>query len=115
MRSFLVVVFLFLLAKGAEAATINATLQWNDNSGNEEGFTIERGAASEGPFTVLGNVSANIVTFVDPNLSLATQYCYRVKAFNSVGGSAYSNVACLMTSSVPNAPGNVTVTVTMTP
>lgn len=117
MKTFLatIVATILFLAAGVEAATINAALQWADNSGNEDGFTMERASAQDGPFAVMGNVSANVVTFVDPNLQPATQYCYRVKAFNTVGSSGYSNVACLTTPSLPSAPGNVTVTVTLTP
>ena len=106
---------LLTFAVAVQAATITATLSWTDNSNNEDGFRIERGSLIAGPFVQVGVTLANVVTFIDAALLPGTQYCYRVIAFNVVGNSAPSNVACITTQSTPAAPGNVTVTVVVTP
>lgn len=82
------------------------TLTFTDNSTNEDGFKIERGGASaSGPFSQLpATLAPNVTTYVDTPLPDATTFCYRVRAFNTGGDSAYSNIACSMT--------NATLTVT---
>lgn len=84
-----------------------ATLNWNDNSTNEAGFTVERAPVPCTPvpttFTEITRTAANIKTYVDtaaqPNSG--TKWCYRVRAFNykfagdleSAQYSGYSNLA----------------------
>ena len=104
-----------LLTSIAHAQNITVALSWTDNSTNEDGFTIERSGSATGTFAAIGSTVSNVTTFSDPALSPNTQYCYRVYAFNKIGNSAYSNVACATTPGVPAAPGNVVVTVTVTP
>src|SRR3990167_2214942 len=99
----------------AQAATINASLSWTDNSNNETGFSVERGAAIAGPFAAIGSTLADIATFVDAWLAPGNQYLYRILAFNLIGSSGSSNVACVTTPNLPLSPGNVTVVVTVTP
>ena len=69
-------------------------LAWADNSTNEDGFTIERclGLTCTN-FTLLAQVGANVNSYSDTNLVLGGSYRYRVRAFNAVGNSAYSNIA----------------------
>ena len=56
-------------------------------------------------FLALTTLGANESSYTDANLANGTTYCYRVRAFNSVGGSPYSNEACATTSaSAPNPP-----------
>ena len=78
---------------GAAASAAEFTLQWNDNSGNEEGFQVERALGTSGTFNVIAKVGANVTSYRDANLEPATQYRYRVRAFNTAGSSAYSNTA----------------------
>ena len=80
----------------AEAATV--TLTWNDNSTDETGFTIERRLRQDAPSTYkeIGTVAANVKTFDDATVALNTQYCFRVRGFNPVALSEYSNEACMM-------------------
>jgi len=77
----------------ARVASRVVTLTWRDNSGNEEGFRIERGVKSKKDISwqVIGVVGANVTTFAE-TLSPGTYY-YRVRAFNDTTGrtSAYSN------------------------
>ena len=83
----------------------SATLQWQDNSGNEQGFGIEMLSPTDADFTEVGTVDANTTQF---SLSLTGNYgdvfCFRVYAFNAAGDSLDSNVACktlLEASSLP--------------
>jgi dipeptidyl aminopeptidase/acylaminoacyl peptidase len=68
-------------------------IQWVDNSDNEDGFAVER-CAQRGcnNFVEIGRVFPNNRHFVDGNLFANTQYYYRVRAFNSGGMSAYTDV-----------------------
>lgn len=68
------------------------TLRWSDNSGNEDGFKVERQDFS-GNFVQLAVVGSNTRAYVDSPLSPFMTYTYRVKAFNAVGESAPSNMA----------------------
>jgi PKD repeat protein len=68
-----------------------ATLQWMDNSTNENGFYIERAPSGSSSFVRVASVSAGVRNFVD-SLSKGS-YAYRVQAFNAAGVSAYSNTS----------------------
>lgn len=84
-----------------------ASLAWTDNSNNELGFKIERKTGSGGVYNQIGTQGANLNFFNDSELAASTQYCYRVRAYNSTGDSAYSNEAC--TTTLGNSPGSFTL------
>jgi hypothetical protein len=99
--SFLFIVATMIWQDKIEAASLQ--LSWADNSQNEDGFDIERKAGTDGVFLALTTLGPNQKSYTDDNLSNGTTYCYRVRAFNSVGSSSYSNEACGTTSaSAPN-------------
>jgi len=83
------------------ATTVSTTqinLSWTDNSSDETGFRIERcTGASCTNFTQVAEVGANVTTFANTGLTKNTTYTYRVRAFNTGGNSAYSNVASART------------------
>ena len=69
-------------------------LSWTDNSGNEDGFKIERAldnGGSPGAWTQIATVNSNVTTYSDTGLSPNTTYWYRVRAYNGYGDSDYSN------------------------
>jgi hypothetical protein len=72
------------------------TVTWVDNSNNEDGFELERRTGTAGVFNVLTSVAQGTTMYVDGAVTSGTTYCYRVRAYNTVGDSAYSNEACAM-------------------
>lgn len=76
----------------AASEPLAITLRWNDNSGNESGFKIERSSGG-GAFTQLAVVGANVRSYTDSPLGTQVTYTYRVRAFNGAGDSDYSNSA----------------------
>ena len=99
-----------LTATAASNSQIN--LAWVDNSVNETGFRIERspdGLAAT--FVQIATVGANVTTYSNTGLVANTTYYYRVRATNTVGDSAYSNVANTATTvTTPPAPATLTAT-----
>ena len=67
-------------------------LAWDDASGNESGFRIERSPNGHDPWLEVDTVGPNVTTYTDTGLTMTTTYYYRVHAYNDNGDSAYSNV-----------------------
>lgn len=118
-RLFAVAALLFLALPQPSSAqgpvTFKATLSWADNSTNEDGFRIERSDGSGLPFTQVGSVAANVVSYVDQPIAIGATVCYRIIAFNVAGPSAPSTVACANAPSLPAAPGAVQIIITVNP
>ena len=77
-------------------------LSWSDVSNNETGFEIERSTGgSGGPFLPLITRPANSTSYSDQGLTSLTEYCYRIRAVNGVGASAYDGPACATTLAAP--------------
>jgi Fibronectin type III domain/Bacterial pre-peptidase C-terminal domain len=75
-------------------------LTWTDQSDNEDGFRIEQ--STDGTtFTFVANVGANATGYAVTGLSASTSYYFRVRAYNAVGDSAWSNTAQATTPAVP--------------
>ncbi len=75
-------------------------LAWNDNSGNEDEFRIER-HDGDGNFTEIATVGADVTSYNDTGLDALTTYTYRVFAVNGSGSSGYSNEASATTDEAP--------------
>jgi len=73
------------------------SLQWLDNSDNEDGFRIYRDNS------LIVTVNANATTYQDTDLKPGTSYQYVVKAYNQAGESQAST--CIITTQ--NLPMNV--------
>ena len=86
-------------------------LTWTDNASNESGFRIER-STDGATFTQIGEVASNITTYADTSLSAATQYWYRVRAYNATGPSAFAGPtsATTLSAAPPEAPTSLSAT-----
>jgi hypothetical protein len=83
-----------LAAVAASASQIN--LSWTDNANNEQGFRVERAPDSggnPGTFAQIATTGEGVTTYADTGRTASTKYHYRVRAYNAVGNSAYSNTS----------------------
>lgn len=68
------------------------SLSWSDNAIDEVGYRVQ--SSTDGAtWYEIATLAANATTFVDDGLTPGHTYHYRVMAFNSVGNSAFSNLA----------------------
>ncbi|MFC1752220.1 fibronectin type III domain-containing protein [Thermoproteota archaeon] len=97
-----------LIAQAISSSQIN--INWQDNSSDEDGFKIERKTLA-GSYVEIATVAANTTVFSDNGLNPNTSYFYRVRAYNGIGDSGYSNEANATTSDIPPlAPSNLSAT-----
>lgn len=69
-------------------------LFWTDNSGNEDGFKIERATSASGPYTTIIALGSSATAWTDYTLAFGPEnYYYRVKAYGLECDSEPSNVA----------------------
>ena len=106
-----------LVARAVSSSQINLT--WQDNSGNESGFMIQRANSSSGPWTQIGIVGANVTSCTHTGLAASTTYYYRVCAYDASGNSGYSSVTSAATptapdTTAPSIPTGIIVTATST-
>jgi PKD repeat protein len=66
-------------------------IAWTDNADNEEGFYVERSPNGVDTWTEIAALTANTTSHSDNGLAESTTYFYRVRAYNGVGNSLYSN------------------------
>ncbi len=88
-----------------DAVIENGTLKlsWTDNSGNENGFELEKSTDGTN-YSTLATLAANTVTYTEASFSAGQVAYYRVRAVHPSGNSAYSNV---FNSAVLRTPGVV--------
>jgi hypothetical protein len=95
------------------AAAISPTeikLTWSDQSANETGFKIERSLDGGITFAQIRTTGSNVTTATINNLTPLKRYHFRVRAYNGIGNSAYSNVDDATTPDVPNSLPMVSLT-----
>jgi hypothetical protein len=92
--------FSFLLCGSMPAAQL--TVAWDDNSSTEIGFKVER-STNGSTFTTVAVVGANQTNYADASVVSATTYWYRVKAYDLLQSSPYSNVTSATTPSSSTA------------
>lgn len=81
-----------------DPTTNSLRVNFTDNANNETNILIERKIGTGGSWASLGGFGALSGTGnwyrVNTSLSSNTTYCYKLKAINNAGSSAYSNEAC---------------------
>lgn len=89
---------------GLDAVTYSSSridLSWTDNSDNETGFRIERSPNGTTSWIEIDTVGADEISYSNTGLEHATTYYYRVRAYNAVGNSSYTNTDHDMTTDIP--------------
>ncbi len=82
-------------------------LRWGDNinaTNNETAFEVYRGDRTGGPYVLVGLTGADVLRYVDRNLTADTDYYYIVRAVNETGASTVSSEATASTSVDDIAP-----------
>ncbi len=94
---------------GSETSS-SIQLTWDDLSGNESGFEIERSLTGlGGDFTLIHTSGAGTTSYTNTGLDEGTQYYYRVRAVNLTGPSLYTSIQTTTTLlPAPAAPSNMT-------
>jgi titin len=67
-------------------------LKWYDDSNREENYILERSVDNNTSFVELKKLDRNTTTYTDNTVSAGKTYFYQVKAVNSLGTSASSNI-----------------------
>ena len=78
------------------ASNSRIDLVWNDNSTSESGFKVERSTTGT-TWTQIATVGPNVRNYSSTGLSANKTYYFRVRAYNALGNSAYSNTASAKT------------------
>jgi hypothetical protein len=82
------------------------TLNWIDNSGNEDKFYIQRSTNGGSNWSAKDSVNAGVITYTDSLLISGQIYCYRVNAGNCRGVTAFTAQACDTATTIVGISGN---------
>src|SRR3989454_736732 len=94
-----------LTATATAGSATQIDLTWQDNATNEDGFRVERAPGGTTSFAEIATVGSHATSYQSTGLTPGTSYSYRVRAYNAVGPSDYSNTATATTLSVPTKLG----------
>jgi len=83
---------------------VRVNLAWTNNASNAAGIVVQRSTDSVS-WTTWATLSGTASSYTDRSVSKGQTYYYRVYAYNSLGDSAYSNVAQVVTSAVGTKAG----------
>jgi hypothetical protein len=95
------------------ATTVSSSridLAWIDTATDEQGFRVERApdlGGAPGVFAQIASVGVNVRAYSSSGLAKGTRYWYRVRAYNAIGSSAYSNEANATTLGPPAMPSDL--------
>ena len=70
----------------------SVTIEWKDNSDNEEGFRIYKKKTGKKTYTLIATVGKNVTVYTDSGLSSSTSYEYKVVSFYK-GEENFSGIA----------------------
>lgn len=79
-------------------------LNWSDNSDNEAGFRVER-SLDGANWTEIANLGADTSHFSNTGLAPATEYSYRVSAYNGNGDSGFAGLVSAITPAAESRSG----------
>lgn len=85
-------VIVLTLASPAAAGAV--AISWTDYAVDEDGFHLERRPAAGGAFQQIAVQGPNLVSYLDSSVRAGGVYCYRVRAFNLAGPSAFTAESC---------------------
>jgi len=89
------------------------SLAWQDNSGNETAFNLERRywapAGTWSAWIELLSTAPNLTGLVDDQLPFGSSYQYRIRAVNAAGGSAWAESPAARCEPTPLFPDNLAV------
>lgn len=91
----------------ATALPTQITLTWADNATGEDGYRLEKKGPTDADFvdiTLASPLPPGTTTFTDSGVSKTTTYQYRVRAFNNIANSFYSNTVTVTTPDNPPPP-----------
>ncbi|PID91728.1 MAG: hypothetical protein CSA96_06525 [Bacteroidetes bacterium] len=91
----------------SEITSSSMVLSWNDNSFNEDEFSIYRANSVFGSYTEVGSVGENVTSFEDTGLDDNKRYYYRVYAENLAGASAPATGNAMTELAPPEAPSDL--------
>ena len=97
-----------LTATAVDQRTI--VLAWKDNSTVEDGYEAQRATAEGGPYGVVANLGADVVSYRDTGLSASTTYWYRVRATKDGGFGDFLNATAATPLGPPRAPTGTNAT-----
>ena len=97
----LVVALVAAVLASPSIAAAALSLTWSDNSSNETGFKIERRTGTTGTFAQVATTGANVASYTDTTAVAGTTSCYRVRAYNAAGNSAYTLEQCAPEPAMP--------------
>jgi hypothetical protein len=100
----------------AAITSSSVTLSWTDNATTELGYTVER--LNNGSWEQIAKLGSDATSYQDTGLIGGTTYSYRVRAFDLLSNSDYSNTLSATTPVVltaPVAPSNLTATIKTKP
>lgn len=112
MRRLLLLPLLLAVLVWVDCQSVHAAatlVTWLDNSsgtGQEDNFVVERRIGQTGSFTDINHPAQNAKAYTDTTVSVGTEYCYRVKAVNTAGSSAFGNTACKTVVAVAGMPAS---------
>jgi hypothetical protein len=90
-----------LKAVAASATQVNLT--WTDNSGDEDGFAVERAVDGQ-PWIPIATVGAGVTSYASTGLAPATTYWFRVRASKAGAFSDFAPAVVVGTGTGPATP-----------